>query len=196
MVIIDYTYFAGDINIAQLGQQAVQDNLQVFIEKYEPSLLQELLGYQLYTDFIAGLEVDPIDQKWIDLRDGVEYTGKHGKTKWIGLANKKRSLIANYVYYQYMRGEAEITVGSGVVTPDVENATRVSPINLQVRAWNEMVDLNIELLKYLDSKQDVYGKPAIELVNCLPDYLYVRCCHTLGKRRRPEILQKVNTFNL
>jgi len=181
-MIIDSTYFIGDINLAQLGQLAVQENLQGFIDKYEPIILQELLGYQLYTDFIAGLGEDPIQQKWLDLRDGAIYTGRNGLTKWIGLTDKKHSLIANYVYYEYMRNEAEITVGSGVVTPEVENATRTGPRFLQVRAWNEMVELNYQLLYFLLAETDVYGKAAI-------DIRYHHHCSN-------ELLQKINTFNL
>lgn len=182
MAIIDDTYFFGDINLAQLGQPAVKENLDLFIAKYEPIILEHLLGYRLYTDFVAGLGTDPIAEKWLDLRDGAEYTGRHGKTKWIGLTNKKRSLIANYVYVEYMRDEYQLVVGSGVITPEVENATRIGPRFLQVRAWNEMVDLNYQLLNFLLAKQDVYGQPAV-------DIRYHRNC-------RHELLEKINTFNL
>ena len=74
MSIIDTTYFNGPINVPQLGKSSVDNGLQLFINRYEPRILQAALGYQLYLDFMAGLKATPIDQKWLDLRDGVVFT--------------------------------------------------------------------------------------------------------------------------
>jgi len=74
MSLIDNRYFTGSLTIAQLGQPAVVDNLNVFIQRQEPLFLQAALGYQLWKDFVAGLNAPVIDQKWLDLRDGVDFT--------------------------------------------------------------------------------------------------------------------------
>lgn len=85
-MLIDKSYFFGDLQIAQPTQTEVADNIDWFINKYEPKLLTQLLGYQLYKDLKAGMLTSPVDQKWLNLLFGVEYTNKQNKlTKWNGL---------------------------------------------------------------------------------------------------------------
>lgn len=74
MSLIDESYFTGYLSIPQLGQASVVENLNYFITREEPIFLQACLGYALWQDFIAGLAVDPIDPKWLNLRDGVDFT--------------------------------------------------------------------------------------------------------------------------
>lgn len=74
MSLIDESYFTGYLTIPQLGQAAVVENLNVFITREEPILLQAALGYELWQDFVTGLNTNPIDQKWLNLRDGVDFT--------------------------------------------------------------------------------------------------------------------------
>lgn len=73
MSLIDKSYFTGSLSIAQLGQAAVVDSLNIFIQRQEPLFLQAALGYELWEDFVAGLNEMVIDQKWLDLRDGVAF---------------------------------------------------------------------------------------------------------------------------
>ena len=74
MSLIDSTYFIGSLTIPQLGQPAVVDALNDFIQFQEPLFLQAALGYDLWEDFTNGLNEAIIDQKWLDLRDGVKFT--------------------------------------------------------------------------------------------------------------------------
>lgn len=73
MSLIDASYFTGKLTIPQLGQPSVVDALNTFIQREEPRYLQAALGYELWQDFVAGLSVSPIDQKWLNLRDGVDF---------------------------------------------------------------------------------------------------------------------------
>lgn len=139
--LIDKTYFVGERNIPNTDQTAVEQRLNHFIAKYEAELLRLLLGYELYKDFTAGLLADPILGKWISLRDGDEYTVDGILYKWDGLRNAatKQSMIADYVYYWWMRDKASITTGVGETAPQAENSTMVSPADKMCYAWNEMV---------------------------------------------------------
>ena len=89
-MLIDKSYFIGPLSIAQLGHKNVVDNLNNFINTYEPKILQAVLGYDLYEAFIAGIDVgsdENIDQRWLDLLNGVVFTGFTGiKKKWVGFA--------------------------------------------------------------------------------------------------------------
>jgi hypothetical protein len=68
----------------------------------------------------------------------------------------KKSLIANYVYYQWQKDQYTQTVGLGEVATKAENAQVVTPEYKMIRAYNEMVERIRELMYYLYIKQDVY----------------------------------------
>lgn len=68
----------------------------------------------------------------------------------------KKSLIANYVYYWYIRNSHTQTATTGEVKPQNENAVIANPALKLVRAWNEMSEWICELVDYLDAKKDDY----------------------------------------
>lgn len=174
MPLIDRTYFIGEINLPNTNQLAVQENLDFLISKREPELLTQLFGYEMFKAFTTGLTEDPVPQRWVDLRDGVDYQDGDVLRHWMGLVaidgEPKESLIANYVYYWFTRKEATQTSGVGEVATKTENSVRVSPMAKQVRAWNEMVGWIAELFNYLQVKQDEFPewKPDNK---CLWDYI-------------------------
>jgi hypothetical protein len=151
--LIDKTYFVGERMIPNTDQPAVLERLNWFITKYESELLRALLGYQLYEEMKAGLVADPILGKWISLRDGDEYTVDGVLYKWDGLqsATTFQSMIADYVYYWWMRDSATQTTGVGETIPGAENAVRVSPADKMCYAWNEMVAKAQALYHFLEN---------------------------------------------
>ena len=68
----------------------------------------------------------------------------------------KRSMIANYVYYHWMLNEASQTGMVGESQVKTENATRTSPEDKMVYAWNEMVDKAHGLQCWLDKNKETY----------------------------------------
>lgn len=87
-MLIDSSYFTGTLTIPQLGQSSVIDDLNIFIERNEPLFLQAALGYELWQDFFDGLNADPIDPIWTNLRDGVDFqnTGMWPPWQWANYA--------------------------------------------------------------------------------------------------------------
>lgn len=150
MPTIDTSYFFGDLKIAQISQPEVAASLNAAIEKKEDELLNRLLGYSLYKDYKAGLIANT--QIYKDIRDGKEYTDLNGQlTKWVGLAftsgTIKRSLIANFVYYHYLKDNDSFTTGSSEKKTGL--AINVSPEKKMNDSWNEMVKWNISLDEFL-----------------------------------------------
>ena len=88
---IDQSYFIGPLTIAQLSQQAVVDDLTNYINRFEPIVMEAALGYDFYQAFLAGLNVgsdESIDQRWLDLLNGVVFTDIYGvKKRFSGFAN-------------------------------------------------------------------------------------------------------------
>jgi len=61
---IDRTYFIGPITIGQVDQQAVEDELNLFIRKHEYEFLVQLLGLPLYKSFYEGMQGNAVDERW------------------------------------------------------------------------------------------------------------------------------------
>jgi hypothetical protein len=70
--------------------------------------------------------------------------------------DSKESLIANYVYYWYMRKQATQTTTVGEVATKTENAVRTSPGAKMVRAWNEMVQWIWEMYDFIETRPADY----------------------------------------
>lgn len=247
-MLIDRSYFVVEANIPKTDETAVQENLDALIQKREPELLIDVLGYALYKAFIAGLAVMPIDPKWTNLLLGAEYTDRRGiLQKWNGLVSAppaqltpvaaanaisyiatqadadagtipvpaglvgrswavekraigrlradeyatnmdgdlvtladafledetffflsndlsleqstgdiKQSLIANYVYFFYLKMTSSVTVALGEVVSLAENSVTNGPAAKQQRAWNEMVEQIHRLTHFLDNNRTVY----------------------------------------
>lgn len=129
MPLIDKSYFFGDITVAQKSDPAVTADLQWFIDEYEPKLMLSLLGYELYRDFKAGLQEDPIPQKWLDLLYGKEYTNSTGKlTKWEGLLQVADTLNPG----TYIPDDIEIIITGGLIGGNTYTNTFLSGKSFRV----------------------------------------------------------------
>lgn len=131
-MIITTNIFQGELTIGQITDPVVSDKVQLFIDEYEPEFLKKLLQNNLYNAFIDGLSQDPIEQRWIDLKETVT------------------PMIACYVYYWYMRNSKTQTMGIGEVRINPELSTNINPSEKMAFIWNKMVDKVIEFIKTLD----------------------------------------------
>lgn len=182
MATIDASYFFGELTIAQKSDAAVAGSLSSFIDIYEDKLLTDLFGYELYNNYQEGILANT--QIYKDIRDGKEYTNRAGVlSKWKGLiytlGTTKKSLIANFVYFNWQQNEATITSGTGEKVATNQNAINASAGNKMVRAWNEMVNMNHELLEFLLSNQDNYPEFIDHYGRSIPNYLFYKV-NTLG----------------
>lgn len=93
MPIIDITYFRGRITLGNVatGSDSLADTdlVDVYIPDMETEYLKKALGYPLYKAFVDGLAETTPAQKWLDLKNGKEYT-KYDKTyNWGALQTMK-----------------------------------------------------------------------------------------------------------
>jgi hypothetical protein len=148
MSLIDESYFVGDIALPNLEEiiNTFKDN----IERYEKEVLIDLLGRPLYNDFMAGLAAPTVEQKWIDLRDGADFTfewcGHTVNEHWNGLINDdKVSVISYYIYYKHRYENLSTTTSINDVQGLPENATKVNDVRKMAYAWKQMLELYGEL---------------------------------------------------
>lgn len=147
-MLIDATYFIGELAIANRDQPSVLASINLFIAKYEPKYLKLVMGDTLYAAYLAGIEEDPIPAKWTNLQNVIR------------VSSTKDSAIAGYVYWWYMRDMASQTVGMGQVKPAAENAIMVSNIDKMTRAWNEMSEQTMKIAKFImDNPTDYPNYP-------------------------------------
>lgn len=158
-MLIDTSYFQGDLSLGQITSPAVVASVNLFIQKYEDDFLVKMLSYPLYKLYKAGIIAQVPDQRYLDIRDGVEYEYSGVTNKWQGLTfgdQLKRSPIANYVYWHYIKDNNSFTMGAGEVKPENSTSENVSPKFKMIRAWNEMVHMNRELGQMIIARKDVY----------------------------------------
>jgi hypothetical protein len=184
MSLINRDFFIGEINVPNSGQESIGEVLDMFIEKYEHDYLTNVLGLDLFKDFIAGLDVvSPAtpDAKWLNLLYGAEYTDGNRTYRYRGLIEKPaykapkftdgdlemlaisdqdpvnyRSPIAYYIYYMFAKNNASMSTTMGEAVPTVENARITSPAVKMSYAWNEMSERTAELIEFLTNQVDVY----------------------------------------
>ena len=101
--------------------------LQGFIDEYVNVCLTETLGYELWTELQAQLDVEgnlpgTADQKWLDLVNGIDaYRGM------------KKGMLVGYVYFYWLQNDiidysmAVIPLEAGWLNPEyaIENLLRL-----------------------------------------------------------------------
>lgn len=150
--------FVGEIVIANAttptgaGQtgSGVGTNLTWFINQYEPEFLNELFGTSFAALFVAGIAADPVDARW---------------TAILNIPGFKLA-IDRYIYYWYMRDQAEQTVGIGVGRPKSTNMVNVSGKDKVVKAWYKMYRVCWQVLRFLQCNATTYPE------YCLPRWYY------------------------
>lgn len=162
-MIIDYTFFQdgllqveGAMALAAPSptNEGIAHRIESFIEQYEPEYLCKLLGEKLYEDFLDNGD----SALWEEFK-GMLVTD-NGITKV--------SPIANYVYFFLVRNGQDTATVNGV-RKDGENL--VSPQRKMVWAWNDMVQRNRKLYKWL-------------------------CMNFRNVRTEQEMLETINEFNV
>lgn len=129
-MLIDRTYFEGDILIANANLTVVTNSVgslvDWYIQKYEPLFLEKALGLSLYEALKTGYSQPTPDQKWVDLVQGKIYTDCYGmKKRWRGLITQPESVLDAFD----VLGRRYIEVGRGLIYDPVSgaNTTIVPP---------------------------------------------------------------------
>ena len=194
MSLTDATYFQGELNIPNTDQLSVQQNLGIFIDKYENQYLDLLLGSDLRAAFLAGLALDPVPQQWTDLKNQI----------WVVNGSSKTSPVANYVYFYFARRNTYGSAGTGFNVQLPENATPISSMIETSRAWNDGAKQSFTVYKFLKANESVYGPLYYDLRFLCGDWLafwfdwsYWWSGFPINYRRLvPEIFRQLNASGI
>jgi hypothetical protein len=140
-MIIDYTYFTEMLGVgispytgaSPVTNEAEADRINAYAEVYEREYLEKILGDDMCSEFLSYIESreNRVD-KW---------------EKLYALLSEKYSPIACYVFFKYISEANYSVTGVGVVTSSDDDT--VSPNVLQIRVWNDMVNMNKRVYKLL-----------------------------------------------
>jgi hypothetical protein len=133
-----------NINPYRLPNLDANEDFASYVDQEEQSVLKKILGRTLYDAFIAACftEADgvftakddaDIDQRWKDLRDGVDYRYNNKTYHWDGMFKT----LKPYIYAKWTIITTDSHSGAGIVIPIAENADVISPAQRIVRGWNE-----------------------------------------------------------
>lgn len=123
-MLIDRTYFEGDILIANANANTtpnpVGSLVDWYIQKYEPIFLERALGLTLYEALKAGYGQPSPAQKWVDLVQGKVYTDTLSKQRrWRGLVTQPQSVLDAFD----VLGRKHVVVGRGETYDPVATTT-------------------------------------------------------------------------
>ncbi len=91
---INATYFYGELTIGQNGALEVSDELMLFVNKYEPLFLLQLMGKSLYEAFYTGMQAQNPEQRWLDIAHGKHFTLDALKVKYtVKYCNQYKILV-------------------------------------------------------------------------------------------------------
>ena len=158
-MIISRSYFKGEIKIPNAEDTAPNSNLlgnvsklELFIEEYERDVLVKCLGYPLFREFQSELDSENSNgikstsqKKWDDLLNGKDYQINGKPVKWRGLifeeGKLKQSLIAYYVFCEFLNKDLVGYRGVGVQKEKVKNSIHVSADPLYVASYRKFHSL-------------------------------------------------------
>lgn len=147
------------------------------IRNVEPEALRKILGSVTYNNFITACFVDPtidepvakddadIDQEWLDLRDGADYTYGGNEYRYDGI----KDLLKPYIMQSWITENAENVSLLGVSQPDTENAKIVSPGRLISKFYNKFSRLVGNCERYCDT---LWGFMKANEESNYPDWLF------------------------
>ena len=137
-MLLNTSYFEGEITIGQASEFAVSHELQWYIDKYEPIFFHAAIGEILYQELAESMQAETPDEKWTLLNDQI--------TKY----------AAKFVWCKYVEDGNTVHAGIGVVQINSESATNKSAQPKFVRVWNEIVDNIPKVADWIINHGDVY----------------------------------------
>lgn len=161
---IDSTNFKPPLNIPESGNTEGLAELNTYIDRFELECLKKVLGFDLAKAVIDA----PNDSRWDALKQGADFTYKNRNGHWVGFETDDSPLI-NYVWYMYIKHNAMNAALIGTVVSQTDNNRTVTPRYKMIDAWNSMVDLHLDLYRYLKANKTLYPEWKQWQQSC--------CCH-------------------
>lgn len=157
-IITDTSFFSQDKKVPETDvNKPYGEYLKDRIAALEPSILVDVLGYEMYQDFNANTEAS--SGLWYDFINGKEFTDKLSRENfWPGFRDSQWSFVSYFVYYNVLREKQHSVTTLGITQAAHENASPANPNELLSSTWNKMVDILWIMDDFLRQNKSVYTK--------------------------------------
>jgi len=180
-MVLNPSHFVGELTIAQSGMHtaskfAFTEELQWYVDKYEPIFYRAIIGETLYRLMLSGMTVavapdkneesesaevtEPAESEVAEpeVSELVEPVKVVEANKWDILASKTVKLAAAFVWYHYMLDNNTQTTGSGEVMSLMQSGVKKSAQPKMIRVWNELVDTIYPVIVWICKQGAVINK--------------------------------------
>ena len=134
-----------------------ENQFNELIAEIQKRVLIDLMGFPIYNEFDAGLQILPTEQKWLNLRDGVNYTNCNGNlTEWQGLDY----MLIPFVWVAYVEYLRNNVTAFSVVKQNTKNSERISDLGFRQelhRMDNEGITRYYEAFKFMKANITDYN---------------------------------------
>ena len=164
MRLIDYTYFAtgltvipvndvdGDVGAAQIAY------INQLIDKAQPEILREIMGDDLYDEFMTEIAKAVHDSKWDDLKAEIVDT------------DNLTSFLTYFVYFEHKRQSATVPTEHGEYFVQAQNMQRCIDYTKICSLWNEGARLANEFAEWLLDEKDTYSITSVNEIDTINEF--------------------------
>lgn len=123
------------------------NKIQDYIDRYEDIYLVELLGVELYNQFIADLDTNnvPQDPKFIKLfepfNEQISFT--------LMISRGMKDMLIGFIYFQYLKDLITQTTSVGVTKPQEQNSKVITSHTTIYGRYNESVKTYNAIQEYI-----------------------------------------------
>lgn len=137
-----------------------QNKIQAYIDKYVPRYLRQLLGVDLYNDFIADLDSNdyPQSPNFVDIYEPFAYDSGYNFYQWNGLyeghgavvSEGMKEMLLGFIYYEYAKDLVNQMTPFGNVKPKSENSDIANTLfSMMYTRYNEGVSTYQAIQNYI-----------------------------------------------
>ena len=152
-------HFVGELTIGQaVSEFAFTNDLQWYIDKYEPVFFRALCGIDLYQQMLFGMTPEP--EETDEPPETEEESGGESEpvepNEWDRLAEVVLPYLTMFVWYKYNIDNHTHPAGLGEVSQRFESAEKKSNQVKMVRVWNELIDHFVGLAQWIVDREEEY----------------------------------------
>lgn len=146
-MLIDVSYFTkGGRKVQYATSQATDDVNSLATNEYLTDFISGLQSE--FLNAMLGTELGPVITAYLDMLDN-ETSAEHNPDNDVLCIHLKES-FADYVFFMLLRDNGKYVTTTGTYRMSSDN-TQISPIDIQVAVWNDMVKRNKEFYSWANS---------------------------------------------
>ena len=156
MAIVATTDFTGKWAISTPYNTEV-NVLQEYIDHYEPLILRQCLGSDLYDSFVTGIGAS--EAIYTKLRDAFAYDddGARTDTNRVVVSEGMKVMLQNMIYAHYHKQDLGIPTSIGLINAETEGGNPQNDNKTQLfKYYNDGIRTYNAIQQYIDDNSDDY----------------------------------------